>query len=229
MRDGVCEVDGNGAGLCGYPGPFAIVAEDLQSGDGLAEEEGDGAEIGVAGCLAVAAGFVFFRRALVVDHVAEMVFALLVVGVLVDEIFFVWELENDGEETEEGKNNIGMESFGENFDFGKVSLDERRLSIFAFEIFGEFGNVVDLDIVFDFSNLMMIVSSPAVVISIRIINFVLGFFVHGESEEILGECKLTIYLILRKTKVFDIEETDMVDSMFKLFGKTFFSTFIIEV
>lgn len=54
----------------------------------------------MSGCLTIAASFVFFEGPRAVEHVAEMIFALLLVRVLFGEVFFVGELEDDGEETE---------------------------------------------------------------------------------------------------------------------------------
>ena len=108
MRDRVGEVDGYGSRLCGDVGPVSVFTEDLQPRDRLPEKESHSTEICMAGSLSESAGFVLFGCSLMVDHVPEVIFGTLLVGVLLDKVLFIWELENNSKKSEKRKNDIGV-------------------------------------------------------------------------------------------------------------------------
>ena len=62
----------------------------------MAEKQGHSPEIGVSGILAKATRPVLFRNPFTVDQVTEMIFAFLLVRVLLDEIFLIRKLQDDG-------------------------------------------------------------------------------------------------------------------------------------
>lgn len=80
-------------------------------------------------------------------HVTEVVFAFDVVLVVFDELVFVGELENDGEETEELDDDFVVALAAESLDFFDVVLQDRRLCTLVVAV--ELGQVVHLDIVGD--------------------------------------------------------------------------------
>lgn len=205
VRDGVSEVDGDGSGLCGDPGPVAVFAEDLEPRDGLAEEQREGPEIGVSACGAVFCFGPFGLRAWVVDHVSAVVLALAVVRVLLDEVVFVRELEDDGEETQQGEDDVCVESFLKGFDFREVGLEEIGLAVFAAEVVCEFGEVVDFDVVACLSDEGAARTSPAVVVGVCVVDLVLFLLRGWEFEEVLGECELSVDCLLRDAEVLHVE------------------------
>lgn len=86
--------------------PAARGREDLQAGDGVVEEEGEGVVVGVAAGPDVVAGSgvgIDVGGSRVVEHVAEVLEAGSVVAAALDEVVGVRELEDVGEEAEEGE------------------------------------------------------------------------------------------------------------------------------
>jgi hypothetical protein len=80
----VADVDRDGLVLRLDPLPLLLRIQDLQSGDGLAEEKCDAAQVGMAGRVELANLIVDVRGAGCVVHVAEVVFAFDVVLVVFD-------------------------------------------------------------------------------------------------------------------------------------------------
>ena len=70
----------------------------------------------------------------VVQHVAEVIFGFLVVSVLLDEVVFIWQLQNYREESQEWKNNICMKGSLENFYLVDVRLEEVWVVVFPQEV-----------------------------------------------------------------------------------------------
>lgn len=98
---GVAGINSNGAVHRLHPLPLSLGVEDLEGGDGLAEEEGEGAEVSVPGDVQVGDLLVVLEIACCVVHVPQVVFALDVVQVVLDKLLLVGELEQDCEEAEE--------------------------------------------------------------------------------------------------------------------------------
>jgi hypothetical protein len=113
----------------------------------LAEEKRDAAQVGVAWRVELADLFVDLRGAGGVVHVAEVVFAFDVVLVVFDELVFVGEFEDDGEEAQELDDYFVVALSAEGFDFFDVCLQDRRLCTLVVTI--EFGDVENLNVVFD--------------------------------------------------------------------------------
>lgn len=80
-------------------------------------------------------------------HVAEMILALDVVLVVFDELVFVFEFKDDGEETEELHYDEVVTFPAECLDLLDVVLQNWRLSTLMVAV--EFGQVVDLDVILD--------------------------------------------------------------------------------
>lgn len=95
---GVADVDRDGLVLRLDPLPLLLRVQNLQSSNRLAEEKRDAAQVSVAWRVELANLLVNLRGARCVVHVAKMVFAFDVVLVLFDELVFVGEFEDDGEE-----------------------------------------------------------------------------------------------------------------------------------
>lgn len=68
----VGDVDGDAARVRFHVLPGAVGHDDLEGGDGLAEEERQAAEVGVAAAVDVFVPGVYFGRAGAVVHIAEM-------------------------------------------------------------------------------------------------------------------------------------------------------------
>lgn len=66
----------------------------------LAEKQRHSPEIVVSSTLAKATRAVLFRNTFPVDHVTEVIFVFLLVSVLLDEIFLIRKLQDDGKRTE---------------------------------------------------------------------------------------------------------------------------------
>lgn len=98
---GITGVNRDGPVLRTHPLPLALGVEDLQRGNRLAEEKSEGSQVCMAGAIQIAYVFVDFLAARCVVHVAKVVFAFDIVLMVTDELVFVWELEENGEETEE--------------------------------------------------------------------------------------------------------------------------------
>jgi hypothetical protein len=129
------------------PLPLLLRVQDLQSSDWLTEQERDAAQVGVAWRVELADLLVDFRGAGGVVHVAEVVFAFDVVLVVLDELVFVGQFEDDGEEAEELDDYFIVALAAEGLDLFDVVLQDRRLCTLVVTI--EFGDVENLNIVFD--------------------------------------------------------------------------------
>lgn len=145
--ESVADVDGNSLVLRLNPLPLVLRVQNLQSSDGLSEKKRDTAEISVARRVKLADLAVQLWRASLVMHVAEVIFALHIVLVVFDELVFVFELKDDGEETEELHYDEVVTLPAECFDLLDVFLENWRLSTLVVAV--EFGEVVDLDVVLD--------------------------------------------------------------------------------
>lgn len=77
---------------------------------------------------------VLFLCAGIVQHVAEVILTLLVESVLLHQVVLVGELKNDGEEPQQRKNHILVESPLKDLDLGQVCLDQIRMVILAFKV-----------------------------------------------------------------------------------------------
>jgi hypothetical protein len=75
----------------------------------------------MAGAIQVADKFILFGAARGIVHIPQVVFPLDVVLVVADELVFVGEFEEDGEEAEEFRNDFGVAFAAEGFDFGDVA------------------------------------------------------------------------------------------------------------
>lgn len=107
-RQGVTSIDRDGSILRTHPLPLALRVKNLQSCNGLAEKQSDCSQVGVAGTVQIADSSVLLCTAGCVVHVAEMVLTFDVVLMVADELVFVWEVKEDGEETEEFFNYFGV-------------------------------------------------------------------------------------------------------------------------
>lgn len=143
----VADVDRDGLVLRLDPLPLLLRVQDLQSSDGLAEEKRDAAQVGVAWRVELADLLVDFWGAGGVVHVAEVVFAFDVVLVVFDELVFVGQFEDDGEEAEKFDNYFVVALSAEGFDLFDVVLQDRGLCTLVVAI--EFGDVENLNIIFD--------------------------------------------------------------------------------
>src|SRR5688500_5499538 len=112
---------------------------------------------------ATTTGFPFLWCTLVIDHVTKVIFGLLLIRMLLDEVVFVWQLQDDGEKPEKWEHHVRMQSPGEMLNILDMSLKQRRLRIFSFEVTGELGNVVDLNVVKP-DVFLSSMSTPAVII-----------------------------------------------------------------
>jgi hypothetical protein len=143
----VADVDRDGLVLRLDPLPLLLRIQDLQSGDGLAEEKCDAAQVGMARRVQLAYLLVDFRRAGCVVHVAEVVFAFDVVLVVPDELVFVGQLQDDGEEAKELDDNFVVALATEGFDLFDVVLQDGGLCTLVVAV--ELGEVVHLHVIFD--------------------------------------------------------------------------------
>lgn len=100
---GVADVHRDGGVLRLDPLPLVLRVQDLQGRDGLAEEQREGPEVGVARHVHAAHLLVLLRAPRRVVHVAQVVLAFLVVEVVLDELLLVLELQEDGEDAEESE------------------------------------------------------------------------------------------------------------------------------
>jgi hypothetical protein len=143
----VADVDRDGLVLRLDPLPLLLRVQNLQSSDGLAEEERDAAQVSVAWRIELADLLVDFRGAGCVVHVAEMVFAFNVVLVVSDELIFVGDFEDDGEEAEELDDDFAVAFAAEGFDFFDVVLQDGGLGTLVVAV--ELREVIHLHVVFD--------------------------------------------------------------------------------
>ena len=97
----IADVDSDGLVLRLDPLPLLLRVQDLQSGNGLAEEKCDASKISVTWRVKLADLRVELRRASSVVHVSEMIFSLDVVLVVFDQLIFIGEFEDDGKEAKE--------------------------------------------------------------------------------------------------------------------------------
>ena len=118
----VADVDRDGLVLRLDPLPLLLRIQNLQSSNGLAEEMRDTAQVGVTRRVELANLLVNLRRARRIVHVAKMIFTLDVVFVLFDELVFVGEFEDDGEEAEKLDDYFIVALSAEGFDFFDVVL-----------------------------------------------------------------------------------------------------------
>ena len=111
-----------------------------------------------------------------------------------------------------------------------MSFDQVWMIIFPFKVLGKFGKIIHLDIISCVigSNISS-GSAPAIIISCSIVYLVFLFLFDGELKEILRESELLIYLFLAQTKVLDVEESDVVNGMFELFGQAFFASWSVVI
>lgn len=109
QTESVASVDGKGRVLGFDPLPLAArVVLNLETSNGLTEEESPASEIGVTGGDELAEFGVLFGGELVVLHVAKVVFTLDLVPVAAGEIV-VRKLEGDGKQDVEGVQDLGVE------------------------------------------------------------------------------------------------------------------------
>ena len=143
----VADVDRDGLVLRLDPLPLSLRVQNLQSSDGLAEEKRDASQVGVAWRVELTDLLVDFWGAGCVVHVAEVVFACDVVLVVSDELVFVRQFEDDGEEAEELNDYFAVALSAEGFDLFDVVLQDRRLWTLVVAV--ELGEVVNLNIIID--------------------------------------------------------------------------------
>ena len=93
----------------------------------------------------------------------------------------------------------------EDFDFWEVCFEEIGLLVFAFEVVCEFGDVVDFNIVFYVCAELAAWTAPAVVVGFCVVAFVSFLLRRGEFEEVLGECELSVDLLLGEAVVLHVE------------------------
>jgi hypothetical protein len=118
----VADVDCDSLVLRLDPLPLLLRIQNLQSSNRLAEEKRDTAQVSVTRRVELANLLVNLRRARRIVHVAKMVFTLDVVFVLFDELVFVGEFEDDGEEAEKLDDYFIVALSAEGFDFLDVVL-----------------------------------------------------------------------------------------------------------
>lgn len=118
----VGDVDGDGAVEGPHPLPAAVLAAHLQGRDGLAEQQGEAAEVGVALDPDVVEPRVGLGVAGVVLHVPQVAVREGVVAVEMGEVV-LGKLEDDGEEGQELLDDVMVDVAGELLDLGLVGVD----------------------------------------------------------------------------------------------------------
>jgi hypothetical protein len=106
------------------------------------------------------------RGALAIDHVPEVVFALLLVRMLFDEVLFVWELQNDGEQAQQREDHVGVKCPCEDLDFWEMCLHQVRLWVPALEVLGELRDIEHFDVVLDGADLATPRPAPAIIVGV---------------------------------------------------------------
>ena len=86
-----------------------------------------------------------------------------------------------------------------------MRVQEIWVGVLSKEVRCELGDVEDFDVVGGAANSGAPIPAPAIVVGGLIVDLVLLLFGSGKLEEVLGECKLAVYLFLSETVVFDIE------------------------
>lgn len=126
-RQGIARVHSESSILGLHPLPLARrVVLDLQRGDGLAEEQRPGAEVGVAAAPETADLDVLLGRVLGVLHVPEMVLALDLVPVDVREVVFR-ELECGREQDVQGVEHFFVQRLDmPSVSWGRMGLGHRQ-------------------------------------------------------------------------------------------------------
>jgi hypothetical protein len=89
-----------------------------------------------------------------------------------------------------------MGCFCKDLNLRKMSFDQAQLWVFALKVFGELWNVEDLNIISHSADLATACSAPAIVISIGIVNLILGFLFNVQIEEILCKRELLLDLLI---------------------------------
>jgi len=172
---------------------------------------------------------VLLRSTLPLDQIAEVIFAVFLVGVLLHEVLFIGKLQNDGKETQKWKHDIRMECFYNDLNLREMGLDQVRLWVFALEVLGELRDVENLNIISHIADLATACSAPTIVISISIVNLILSFLFNVEIEEVLCDRELLLDLLIGKSEVLHVEEANLVNYMLELFGQSFFSAWKLVV
>lgn len=231
---GVANVDSDGLVLRLDPLPPLLRVQDLQSSNWLPEEQCDTAEVSVSWRVQLADFTIQLRRAGGVVHVAEMILALDIVLVLLDELVFVFEFEDDGKETQKLHYDKIVTFSAEGFDLLDMVLENRRLGTLVVAI--KLGKVVDLNVVLDsvgesdglvsdtaynrIGVYPLPQSSRAVAIILAIVQvlkiMILELFLEWQVVKLSAQSELAVDFFLADTEVLHIEETDMLSSISEL-------------
>lgn len=166
-------------------------------------------------------------------HVSEMVFALYVVYVFLDQLVFVRKLKDDGEEAEKLDYNFFVALSAEVLNFLDMILQNGRLSALMVSI--EFGQVVNLDVVHDClgepegsanvpwladSGNTLPQSGRTVAVILAVVQIlevvVLQLLLQWQVVEFATQSKLAIDFFLANTELLDIKEADMLRSICQL-------------
>lgn len=93
----------------------------------------------------------------------------------------------------------------EDFYLGQVRFQQIWLIILVLEVVGEFGKIVNFDIVFCSPDCIATRSTPAIVISCLVVDLKLLLFRDRKFEEVLRQCELSVYLFLAQPIVLNVE------------------------
>ena len=129
------------------PLPLPPRIQNLQRRHRLSEQQGNTPQIRMARRVQISDNPGLLEGPGFVVHVAEVVFADYIVGVVTEELGFGGEFEEVGEEDEEFGDDEGVAFAAEGFDFFEVVLEDGWMRPRVVAV--EFGEVVDLDVVFD--------------------------------------------------------------------------------
>lgn len=93
----------------------------------------------------------------------------------------------------------------EDFDLWKVGFKKLGLVILSLEVVCEFGDVVDLDVVPCAGDDGTARTAPAVVVGFFVFTLIFLFLGSRQFKEVLGQCELSVNLLLVETEVLYVE------------------------
>jgi hypothetical protein len=146
-RKCITNIDRDGLILRLHPLPLTLRVLDLQRRDRLSVQKGYRPKVCMARRVKISNSMILFDTPGGVMHVPHMILALDVILMLTDELVFVWELQDDGEELEELDYDFLMALPAEVCDLVDMFLEHRWLGSLVVPI--ELRNVVDLNVVPD--------------------------------------------------------------------------------
>lgn len=164
--------------------------------------------------------------AAVVFHVAKVAVAVLVIPVNLEEVVF-WQLEDDCYQYQKFADHFMVDMFAELIDGRPYVLDYLRM--WSIVLRDGFGNVIDFSVVEDAGcQLADSFGFIAVIATVFEVGTVFQLFLCIEIKERFANGKLLIDLLLGKTEVGNVKETDFIDGVEKLVSQFLLSTRIVE-